>query len=197
MIYIIDCGYSSIYKLEDLVDQYMDYKTIPALDLKEELVDTEELKGFVISHSSINILSNQVEKFLSIVELVLSFNRPVLGIGFGHHLLGLLYDAQIHHSPYVNGVVEIGILNFDPLFKKLPTDIYMVKDISSGISVPREFELIASSDSSINEAMKKVDAPIFGVQFLPEVSGNHGAIVMENFISLVEKDQCMYEGKEK
>jgi len=44
--------------------------------------------------------------------------------------------------------------------------------------------LIASSDACVNEVMQHKTKKIFGVQFHPEVSGNHGRVMIENFVKI-------------
>jgi GMP synthase (glutamine-hydrolysing) len=60
----------------------------------------------------------------------------------------------------------------------------MQEDHCESISIPEEFELVANSDECINEVMQHEKKSLYGVQFHPEVSGNHGAIIFENFIQL-------------
>ncbi|MFN6084633.1 MAG: glutamine amidotransferase-related protein [Fluviicola sp.] len=52
--------------------------------------------------------------------------------------------------------------------------------------MPKDFLLVGVSDSCINEAMMHESKPLFGVQFHPEVSGNMGAILFQNFVQLCE-----------
>lgn len=59
----------------------------------------------------------------------------------------------------------------------------MMEDHCETISIPANFKLIASSDACVNEAMEHTELPLFGIQFHPEVSGNHGRIVIENFVN--------------
>jgi len=62
----------------------------------------------------------------------------------------------------------------------------MMEDHCECISLPPNFELIATSDACVNEAMAHPAKSIMGMQFHPEVSGNFGAILIENFIGLCE-----------
>lgn len=184
MILIIDCGYSKIYKLEDLVDQYSDYKTVSIYDIQfDELVKLNP-KGAIISHAHISIHETNVEKYIEKIREVLKLDIPVLGIGVGHHLLGVCFDARPAYEPYRNELVEIGILETEGIFDKMPYEVELIKDNAGTISIPPGFQLLASSDYSINEAMKKHDKPIYGVQFLPEVSGNLGGVIMDNFVNI-------------
>ena len=75
------------------------------------------------------------------------------------------------------------------LFDKLPTEFEMLEDHCETISIPQHFKLVASSDACVNEAMEHQSLPIFGVQFHPEVSGNYGRIIFDNFIKIALNHQ--------
>src|SRR5690554_6129244 len=169
MILIIDCGYSKIYKLEDLVDQYIGYKTVSIYDIEFEELKKLNPKGAIISHAHISIHETNVEKYIEKIREVLKLDIPMLGIGVGHHLLGVCFDARPAYEPYRNELVDIALLETEGIFDKMPHEVQLIKDNAGTISIPPGFQLLASSDLSINEAMKKHDAPIYGVQFLPEV----------------------------
>jgi GMP synthase (glutamine-hydrolysing) len=81
----------------------------------------------------------------------------------------------------------IELLDPSPLFDKLPDEFEMMEDHCEAISIPPNFNLIAASDACVNEGMQHKELPIFGVQFHPEVSGNYGRTIFENFIRLCEK----------
>jgi GMP synthase (glutamine-hydrolysing) len=68
----------------------------------------------------------------------------------------------------------------------MPTEIEFMEDHCECISIPKDFLLVGVSDSCINEAMMHESKPLFGVQFHPEVSGNMGAILFQNFVQLCE-----------
>lgn len=184
MIIIVDCGYSSIYKLEDLVDQYSDYKTLSIYDIDIDKLQELNPNGAIISHSHISVNETNVDKYIEKILEVFKLEIPVLGIGVGHHLIGMCFDARPAYEPYRNELVEIGLFDSEGLFDKLPNEVQLIKDNAGTISIPPGFQLLASSDYSINEAMKKHDKPIYGIQFIPEVSGNLGAVIMDNFVNI-------------
>lgn len=185
MVLIIDCGYKNIHQLEKIVDEYMDYTTLSIFDLNAEQLPNHD--GIIISSAAITIENESTEKYLEKLKFLTEQNKPVLGIGTGHHLLGLLFDALPAYQPYKNEVIPISIIDDCPMFDRLPDEINMRSDHAGTISIPPNFKLIASSDSSINEAMQHRDKPFFGIQFLPELSGNHGSIILENFTKVVLK----------
>lgn len=183
MVLIIDCGYKYIYRLEDLVDQYIDYKTIAIFDFEKDQIPTGT-KGIIISNAQVSVHETNTENYQKKIQPIFELDLPVLGIGFGHHLLGLSYNALAAFQPYCNELTEIGIIEDTPIFDKLPLDVSFMEDHAGTISIPQNFKLLASSDHSINEAMKHIKKPHYGVQFIPELSGNYGAIIIENFVNI-------------
>jgi GMP synthase (glutamine-hydrolysing) len=83
--------------------------------------------------------------------------------------------------------LEIEVFTESVLFDKLPTVFDVMEDHCESISIPEGFELLASSDECINEAMQHKDKMIYGLQFHPEVSGNFGRVIIENFVNCVDE----------
>ena len=65
-----------------------------------------------------------------------------------------------------------------------------MEDHCETVSIPSDFNLIAVSDACVNEGMQHKEKLIFGVQFHPEVSGNMGTLIIENFVNI-----CLEEVK--
>jgi GMP synthase (glutamine-hydrolysing) len=183
MVLIIDCGYKYIYRLEDLVDQYIDYQTIAIFDFEVSQIP-DEVKGIIISNAQVSVHETNTDNYQDKIKLIFDLDIPILGIGFGHHLLGLCFDSLTAYQPYTNELTEIGIIEDTPIFDKLPQDVELMEDHAGTISIPPNFKLLASSDRSINEAMKHNTKPFYGIQFIPELSGNYGATVIENFVNI-------------
>ena len=74
-----------------------------------------------------------------------------------------------------------------PLFERLPNEIELMEDHCEAVSIPKDFIHVAVSDATVNEGMMHQSKPFYGVQFHPEVSGNHGALILENFVHICEK----------
>ena len=186
MILIVDCGSSKTPFIEEMVDEFLDFKTIPFFDFTEE--DAQNSVGLIISGAPILITEINMERYLKHVSWILEFDKPILGICFGHQLLGLLHGAFGSKMREDRDWQEIEVFVDCPLFDKLPTSFDMMEDHCESISIPENFELVASSNSCVNEAMKHKEKPFFGVQFHPEVSGNYGRVVIENFTRLALSD---------
>lgn len=175
-----------MHRLEDLVDQYIDYKTIAIFDFDIDQIP-EGTKGIIITNAQVSVHETNTDNYQQKIKPLLDLDIPVLGIGFGHHLLGLCFDALPAYQPYTNELTDVGIIEDTPIFEKLPQDIGLMEDHAGTISIPPGFKLLASSDRSINEAMKHESKPYYGIQFIPELSGNYGATIIDNFVNISEK----------
>jgi GMP synthase (glutamine-hydrolysing) len=192
MILVIDIGYQQIYRLTDTIDLYDDFKVVSLYDFSQDALEEFKPQAVIISHGPITVNDTSVQNYLDQLAPLKKCGIPILGIGVGHHLLGLLFHSQAVFAPYINDIITVGVIEIDdPLFNKLPLDIEVSTDHSSSISIPPGFLLLASSDGSINEVMKHKEKPIYGVQFLPERSGNYGAIIIENFVEISSRSRSI------
>ena len=181
-ILIIDCGSSKIPLIEEIVFEYADYETMPFFEVTQEIADSFD--GIIISGSPILITEEDMEPYLAQASWIKTTNKPVLGICFGHQLIGLCYEAFGSRMKDCRSMNEIEQFVDCPLLYRLPDVFDMQEDHSESISIPQEFELVANSDECVNEVMQHETRKIYGVQFHPESSGNFGHIVLENFVEL-------------
>lgn len=180
MILIVDTGSPQSKYIADIVDNEMDVKIVPLHELLEK--DFDGCKGVIISHGSLSITAMDTTPFTDKVEMAIASGLPILGISLGHQLLGLQFGAQASMMKHDSGWKTVEAFEECILFERLPQEIEMMKNHYETISVPPDFKLVAASDACVNEAMQHETKPYFGVQFQPEISGNHGAILIENFV---------------
>jgi GMP synthase (glutamine-hydrolysing) len=183
MIALIDCGSSKTPQIAEQLEAYIDVDVISMLDLKQE--NCTNFAGFVISGAPILLTELDPTPYLKQFAWFRTENRPILGICFGHQILGLLNGARIAKMKEDRVFQEIEVIHADPLFLRLPDVFDMQEDHCEHISIPKNFEHLACSDTCINEAMKHKTKMHYGVQFHPEVSGNYGNILLENFVNVV------------
>ncbi|MEJ6583808.1 MAG: gamma-glutamyl-gamma-aminobutyrate hydrolase family protein [Crocinitomicaceae bacterium] len=182
MILVIDCGSSKTKYIEQLVDDFIDVTPCKLMDFNEEILKT--VKGVIISGAPLLITEINMEPYLEKMSWIKSTTIPVLGICFGHQLIGLLHGAFGSKMREDRDWQIVEAFEDSPLFNRLPNEIEMMQDHCETISIPENFLLIASSDACVNEVMQHKDKTIYGVQFHPEVSGNHGRILIENFVNI-------------
>lgn len=108
---------------------------------------------------------------------------PVLGICFGHQLMGIIHGAKIFRGVPVRTEIQINIVKEDPLFAGLTPVMRMAEDHTEGITLPSSFVHLAYSADYAIEAMRHPSLPLYGVQFHPEVSGENGKKLIGNFLA--------------
>jgi GMP synthase (glutamine-hydrolysing) len=183
MIALINCGSSKTPAIAEQLEEYTDVQTIGLLDFQSNHIDNFD--GIVLSGAPILLTEIDPTPYLKHLDWIKTYNKPLLGICFGHQILGLLNGARVSKMREDRGFQEIEVIKDDILFERLPDVFEMQEDHCEHISVPHGFDLLACSDACINEAMKHKLLPQYGVQFHPEVSGNYGHIVLSNFARIV------------
>jgi GMP synthase (glutamine-hydrolysing) len=186
MIAVIDCGSQKTPLIESILYEHIDTKVISMFDLNPE-TDFADCIGVVLSGAPILITEIDTEQYLNRFTWLKNSPAPVLGICFGHQILGLTFGALANRQRDDRDWQTVEILVDCPLFDKLPTEILLMEDHCEAISIPEDFVHVGVSDSCVNEAMMHSTLPLYGVQFHPEVSGTHGAIVLENFVHICER----------
>lgn len=179
---IIDFGSNKTNYIEEMVYEFADYLTKPFNEINE--TDLKNFDGVILSGAPILVTEHNLSPYLDGLKWIKSTDKPVLGICFGHQVLGMLYHADAARMKECRTMNEIEQFIECPILNRLPQVFEMQEDHCESISIPEEFVLVANSDECINEVMQHQTKLLFGVQFHPEVSGNYGAILFENFIEL-------------
>lgn len=180
MLGVIDLGYKNCTQLLQQLDEIIEVERISIFDFK--VSDMEKWVGVIVTNGQLSIYDQDIGPYLEKLAPLKTAHLPILGLGAGHHLVGVLFDAIRSYQIYTVGFQNVSILEDSLLFDRLPNELEVYSDHVDTISIPPQFKLIATSDKSINEAMQHRDLPIFGVQCSPDLSGNHGIIILENFI---------------
>ncbi len=181
-ILVIDCGSNKTKYIEEIVDEFIDVKSAKLLDFKES--DLENIAGVIISGAPILVTEVDPTPYIKQLHWIKTTELPILGICFGHQIIGLMHGAFASRMKEDRDWQTIETYEDCPLFNRLPDEVEIMEDHCESISIPEGFELVASSDTCVNEVMQHKEKVIFGVQFHPEVSGNHGRVMIENFVKV-------------
>lgn len=140
----------------------------------------EDFDGAILSGSPQG--DDIVEHHLPYLKWIQKYEKPVLGICAGHHILGFMYGAEILRSKEPeSGNFEIEIIKQDPIFEGLSKAFKVKQMHNDSVTLPEEFELLATSNTCRNQMMKHKKKRLYTTQFHPEFY-NHKLIF--NFINL-------------
>lgn len=115
-------------------------------------------------------------------QWIKNYEKPVLGICAGHHITGYLYGAELLRSQEPeSGDFEVALTRDDPLFKGLPKTLTVRQMHNDSITLPDDFELLATSATCRNQLMKHKHKPLYTSQFHPEFYNQQ---LIQNFINL-------------
>lgn len=184
MICIINSGTSWLRDIEHAVSENgKQFKIMDLHDLKG--CDLTIFSGIIITGASILLTKEEnLARYKEIFSFIKELDKPILGICLGHQILGLLYGADITLGDTIDRKEAIEIINQDQLFKGIASGSLFQEAHSEYITVAKDFDLLAKSNSCENEAMKYRGKNIYGVQFHPEESGAQGMQLINNFLAL-------------
>lgn len=186
MILIIDCGTSWLEEIkQNVTKQGHQYKVIKIDNLNN--CNLSSFSGIIISGAPTLLTQLNLKEFLKPFAFIKTITVPVLGICLGHQIIGLLHGSKIDRSKMVNKKESIKITKNNGLFSDIKNNSLFREEHSEYITLPKQFHLIADSDSCNNEAMKHKKINVYGTQFHPEVSGRNGKLLIRNFLQLCAK----------
>lgn len=185
MIALIDCGSNKVGNISSILENSTTVQIIRLQDIDYKVLN--HFKAVVISGAPILLTEINPLPYINSFEWVKEYLKPILGICFGHQILGLQYGAQITSMIEDRQWQEIILKKQDPLFEGIAEKFFMQEDHCEHITLPKAFKLLASSKSCQNEAMKHKTKPHYGVQFHPEVSTSDGELLINNFVRLALK----------
>ena len=179
-ILIIDCGSSKVIDIEQQLEAInITFKTKKWNSLISGEFD--DFGGIIISGAPILFTETNPKPYIKALNFLKTYKNPVLGICFGHQLLGLLHGGQISLCNEDRNWQEIIIEESSTLFNYIRKPYRMVEDHTEEVTLPKDFKLLATSKVCKNEAMQHKIKPLFGVQFHPEISERAGLQLLKNF----------------
>ncbi len=144
---------------------------LPSKAILLSKLNEKTIKDFdVIVFSGCQLKDNDYIKKIPKLKWLTEISKPILGICAGQHILGMVYGAKLSilKNPAI-GVHPVKIVKQHDLvhsfFKKF--NVYSLH--GNQISLPKNFECIATSKFAKNEIMVHKTKPIVGVSFHPEV----------------------------
>ncbi len=143
----------------------------------------DEFDGVVLSGSPQG--NDIVEHHSRYFNWIKTFEKPVLGICAGHHIIGFLFGSEILRSVEPeSGDFEVNIVKQDPIFEGLSENFSVKQMHNDSITLPENFELLATSKICKVQLMKHKQLPMYSCQFHPEF---YNIRLIQNFTTVCNK----------
>ncbi|WP_440929041.1 glutamine-hydrolyzing GMP synthase [Candidatus Pelagibacter sp.] len=167
--------------------------------VKNKNIDNS-IKGIILSGGPLNVY--QINKY-SFDKRIIENQIPVLGICFGHQILSKLNGGRVKQSKYREfGLASIrkkreSILTKNFFNKKNINKVWM-SHADQVSKLPKNFNVIASSQNSKFAIIENKKKNFYGVQFHPEVTHTeNGKKLINNFIFLICKIKRNWSSKDQ
>jgi GMP synthase (glutamine-hydrolysing) len=182
-ILVIDCGSSKVPNIVKMLEECGATVSVQILADKKKWSGD----GVVISGAPILLTEKDNSEYLNLSYQIKTSKVPLLGICFGHQLIGLHYGAEIKKCNEDRDWQDVHFFRDTKLNLGFSEVMKFKEDHCECITLPEEFDLVASSKTCENEMMKHQTKNIFGVQFHPEVSDENGKIMLMQFVHLCKR----------
>ncbi|NME68508.1 glutamine amidotransferase-related protein [Flammeovirga aprica] len=180
---IVNCGSVKTKHFGEILEQdKLEYSIVNIDKLTDEHLKNAD--KIIISGAPILLTEVDPKPYLKQFEILKTLSTPVLGVCFGHQILGILEGGQIKRTEEARSLETIHQCGPSPLFDSIPQDSSFAEDHCESVTLSENFKLLAFSDSCENEAMQHKHLNWWGVQFHPEVSEEYGTLLMKNWLNL-------------
>ncbi len=167
--------------------------------VKNKNIDNS-IKGIILSGGPLNVY--QINKY-SFDKRIIENQIPVLGICFGHQILSKLNGGRVKQSKYR----EFGLANIRKkresiliknFFNKKNINKVWMSHADQVSKLPKNFNVIASSQNSKFAIIENKKKNFYGVQFHPEVTHTeNGKKLINNFMFLICKIKRNWSSKDQ
>jgi GMP synthase (glutamine-hydrolysing) len=183
MIAIIDNGSRYIRELLNFLERReYDFRLYPPYP---EILESLEADIILLTGAS---YLRKYRYFLGEKRLILNGRVPILGICFGHQVIGAAFGGKIlKMEKKQEGKEEIWIKKDEDILKGLKNPFFAFENHYFEINLPDGFELLASSKGCEIEVMKHVNRDIYGVQFHLEIEKYDASRILHNFLKMYDE----------
>lgn len=185
MVIIINLGSKKTPDIATVLSSFgVENKIISSTEV--DINEINQAKALILSGSPVllsEIPGNEYNDYLIRFDFVKSLSIPVLGICFGHQLIGILHGGRIGKCTPDRDWQTIKILANHPAFSTFGHQVQMKQDHQEHVTVPPHFIHLGSSVICENEAMCHPVKKMISVQFHPEVSEESGLQFFKNVMT--------------
>jgi GMP synthase (glutamine-hydrolysing) len=169
-----------------------DWTVVDATDDLARLPGPDEVAGVIITGSPARI-ADQLPWMRRVQQALLEFvnqDVPVLGICFGHQLLGAALGGHSGPNPRGReiGTVPLTPLRSDPIVPGTPSSPVSMTHLDVVLEVPPNADVLAATELDPHAAIR-FGENVWGVQFHPEMD----AAIIGDYITAL-RDKLVAEG---
>ncbi len=180
-----------LQNLTENAGQKVDFVNFDVQDLPLRVLEKDPDLVFLSGSGYLLTKPGTKNRFRAEMDLVRKASFPILGICYGHQIVGTAFGAQMRDlGRMVKGFEQVEILDHHPLFDGLPSRIDVVESHRQVLDdVPAGFTRLAQSETSHIEAMCHETRPIYSFQFHPERADHvrpHGRLIIQNLLKLAK-----------
>ncbi len=159
-------------------------------DLHSRIVESGPDLVILTGSSALLSKPRNLELFQPEMDLVRKAKFPILGICYGHQIIGSAFGTPMRDlGQMLRGYEKVSIVRKHSLFDGLPSDFVVAESHRQELTkVPDDFQQLAQSTTSKVEAIVHRSKSIYGVQFHPERSNDdhpHGRIIIQNLLKQI------------
>lgn len=157
-------------------------------DIQDDWLQLSTFDGVIIGGGPMSIPSYDQNILRKFSDFISKYNKPILGICLGHQMIAAALGGKVKSALYPEfGLTEINVTNHNDLFKDLPSKFSVWESHTDEVvEVPKNAEILASSERCKVEAMAIKGRHIYGVQFHPEVEHTkYGKNIIKNFLDII------------
>ncbi|RLB66171.1 MAG: hypothetical protein DRI90_00130 [Deltaproteobacteria bacterium] len=184
LIVLVDCGSTKVPALATMLGAAGANCGTVALD-EAEAHAFRSCDGVVISGGP--RLFTAEPTLIDCFTFIDDLSMPTLGICLGHQAIALRHGAEAHLGPVRRTPEPVTLWGSHPLLQGLERETVFSQDHCEGVSLPTDFQRLGSSEHYEVEIMAGRRKPLHGVQFHPEISGEAGRRLLDNFVAIVRQ----------
>ena len=183
-VLVVDFGSQYAHLIARRLRELGAYAVIADPENAEQLISDGRVKAVVLSGGPLS--AEEFNEGLRLCEVILDRQIPTLGICLGHQLIARYCGGVVEECDGEFGRTLVKILKRDPLLDGWgDCEAVWMSHRECVTEVPARAKVLAVSEGGYVAALKLKDAPIYGVQFHPEVRHTaKGRALLLNFLRI-------------
>ena len=186
-IVLLDCGSQTTSAIDEALKTLRNYRIDIIQLASARLLDFNAYGALIISGGPLLFTDTDhgydlADQFTFLKKVTI----PVLGICLGHQALALQWGGSIYRDVERRGEEWIRFSASHELLRGFEHQALFREDHCEGVKVSADFQVLGHSQYYPAEIIAAKGRPHFGVQFHPEVSGENGVRLLDNFLTIAE-----------